>query len=115
MKTLKIKELGIEITKPKKWIKQYNEIVKPKGWRLPHIWELFQIHESKHKDFIFGKKGWLAFACEQLSIDKENKWCRWLYRDGYGDLVAKGGSLLYSSSDGRVCFVKEIKNICKPI
>ena len=110
MKSIKIKELGIEITKPKKWTKQYNEIKIPKGWeRLPHVWELFQIHEGKHKEFIFGEEGWLGFPCEQLSIDKKNKWSRWFYRYEYEDLDARDGNLSYSDSDGRVCFVREIK------
>lgn len=112
-KTLKIKELGIEITAPEKWTKPYNEIVKPKGWRLPQVWELFQIHESKHKDFIFGEEGYLNFACEQLSIDKGKKWSRWLYRYGSDELGAWGDNLRRANEDGRVCFVRERKWIKK--
>jgi len=112
MKTKIIKELGIEITKPKKWIKPYNEIKIPKGWRLPYVWELFQIHESEHKDFIFGEEGWLEFACEQLSIDKEQERSRWLYRNRYLNLYAGNKDLTLSDSDGRVCFVRKIEEKC---
>ena len=106
-KTLKIKELGIEITAPKKWAGPYNEIKKPKGWRLPHVWELFQIHESKHKEFVFGEDGYLAFPCEQLSVDKKKQWSRWLCRYGGDGLYAWSEGLLGSDSNGRVIFVKE--------
>ena len=107
-KTLKIKELGIEITAPKKWTKSYNKIKKRKGWRLPHIWELLQIHESKHKDFIFGEKGYLYFACEQLSIDKEHNCSRWLFRSRYVVLDARFDNLLNADENGRVCFARDL-------
>ena len=110
MKTIKIKELGIEVRKPIKWTKQYNEIEKPKGWRLPHVWELFQIHEMpEYKYFIFGEEGYLHFWCEQLSIDKKNDWSRVLYRNWYLDLVARNDDLAFSYSGGRVSFVRELE------
>lgn len=104
-----IKELNIEITKPKKWTKPYNEIKIPKEKRLIKVWELLWIYESKYKKIVFGEKGWLDFACEQLDIDKKNNWSRWFYRDWDDRLSARYGSLLDASGDGRVIFVKKLK------
>ena len=110
MKHKKIKELGIEITEPQNIKKiPYNEIKIPKGYRMIKLWEMFWLHDSKYRDFVFGEEGWLIFACDQLSIDKKNNWARWLYRDWDDWISARGGDLLNSSEGGWVCFVKEIE------
>jgi len=106
---LKIPELKIEVSKPKEYTKPYNEMEIPEGCRLVKIWELFWIYESKYKDFIFGEDGYVNFACEQLDIDKKNKWSRWLCRSRYDDLFARVDNLLYADEDGRVVFVRELK------
>lgn len=113
MKTLKIKELGIEVTKPIEWTKPYNQIEVPKGWRKIKVWELwFILDGSQYIDEFLGdfkgKRNW--FWCEQTDYAKKNNYSSGLYL--YWGLYVGSGyvGLANSVGDGRVVFVKDWVN-----
>ncbi len=111
-RTLKIKELKIEVTYPAEYTGQYNKIEIPKGWKLINVRDLWWIlDESKYmNDFLGNFKGeWNRFWCEQTKHDKKAKQSRWLVLDGYLVLYSDWGNLDYSDSDGRVVFVRDLK------
>ena len=94
---------NLEVTYPIE-AKEYNEIKIPKGWRIPKIYELMKIYiesdvlkEYETGDFI------IFWTC-----DEYNYGVRRLYRNyvvgGWG--CPRGR---FSSSCGRVVFVKEEK------
>ena len=111
---IKIKELNLEVQRPQKWVKPYNEIVIPKGWRNIKVWELwFILDGSKYMDNFLGyyKGKYNYFYCEQTSWAKKNNRLSRLSLDG--DLVLysgwSGGDLGNSDGDGRVVFCRDLK------
>lgn len=110
--TIIIKELGIEVTKPKDWTKPYNQIEVPTGWRKIKVWELFYILDgSKYMDDFLGdyKGKWNYFWCERTDFAKKNN-----YFSGLGlywdlDLDSNWNSLVDSNDGGRVCFCRSVK------
>ena len=114
MKTIKIKELGIEVTYPIVWTKPYNEIIIPKGWRKIKVWELwFILDGSKYMDEFLGDFNgkYNYFWCEQTDYAKNNNYASRLYLNWVLVLDSGdwGGSLSDSNDDGRVCLVRELK------
>src|SRR3990167_184493 len=114
MKTIKIKELGIEVTYPIVWTKPYNEIIIPKGWRKIEIWELwFILDGSKYMDKFLGKfKGeFNYFWCEQADYAKKKNYSSRLYLSRNLNLASRywNVNLSYSDEDGRVVFARDLK------
>ena len=112
MKTIIIKELGIEVTKPKVWNKPYNRIKIPKGFRLIKVWELwFILDGSKYLHEFLGKfKGiYNWFWCEQTTYGKKYNYASWLCVVRNLSLDSGGQNLASSDKYGRVVFVKEKK------
>jgi hypothetical protein len=110
-KTLKVKEWNLEFSYPIKHTETYDEIVVPKGWRLPFLWELVRLVQSEYSDWIldYEKRCFRYFYTKQTKEDISKNVVQWLYRNGVGHWDASWYSLLYSNSDGRVIFVREIK------
>jgi len=106
----KIPELNIEVSQIKEWKESYNELLKniPKGCRLMKVWEIFKINELEIFDKIFNEKS-VRYYCEQLPVDKKEKWGRWVYLGGSSYLGSIDVDLAYSVGDGRVVFVRDLK------
>lgn len=96
---------GFEITKPK-ICKNYEEAEKcPKGFRLPHRWELFKILESMENRKKLSDGGCMFFWSDLV----ENGYVRGLYLYGGLNLDSDGRYLSCSIDVGRVVFVKEME------
>ena len=106
----KIPELNIEVSNIKEWKESYNELLKniPKGCRLMKVWEIFKINELEIFDKIFNEKS-VRYYCEQLPVDKKEKWSRWVYLNSNSNLNSYDDSLADSDDDGRVVFVRDLK------
>ena len=104
---IKIPEMKLEITQIEKWNKSYNEIKIPKGYRLMEVWEFFKLEKEHPKIFnkIFKEKS-VEYVLAQTNSDISNSRSRWLSRNGYLVLFARGRVLASSDSVGRVFFVR---------
>jgi len=104
-------ELKIELNPIKEWIKPYNEIKPPKGWRLIELWELFFLEKNGYFDKLLGKfKGKYNYILTaQTNWAKENNKSSGLVVDRDGLLGSYWNSLVDSNSDGRVAFVRDLK------
>lgn len=111
MKTIKIKELNIEVTYLEEWTEPYNKIKVPKGWKLIEIWQLAYILESKYCNEFLGKfKGkYSLFWCSQTKFAKDNGYSCGVNRGWSGSWDADWDGLVGSGGDGRVAFVREMK------
>ena len=112
MKTIKIKEIGIEVTYPKTWTKPYNKIEIPEGWRMIRVLELFFILDgSKYMNKFLGKlKGkWNYFWCEQTHCAKRIKASSALYLECDLDLKLDSWGFKDSIEGGRVVFCRSLK------
>lgn len=110
-KTLKIKELKIEVTYPVEHTAKYSEISIPAGWRLINVRDLWWILDSSKylDDFLGNFKGkWNRFWCEQTVIDKRKKQSRWLNLNRDLGLGSLWDYLDDSNSSGRVVFAKNL-------
>ena len=110
-----IPELGIEVSSMREWTKPYKEISIPKGCELIsfsqalYIWETEKYRVRFFADYLKNPK-WLRLWCNQLWNDKKKDNSRGLCLDGYLGLYSDDRGLAYSNLDGRVAFVRPLKN-----
>ena len=72
------------------------------------VWEIFKINELGVFDKIFNEKS-VRYYCEQLPVDKKEKWGRWVCLFGNSNSNSNGGDLAGSYGGGRVVFVRDLK------
>jgi len=109
-KLLKIPELNIEVTKIQDWIKPYNEIVIPKGFRLIEDYELMWLIRKATTKFLGKYKGeYNYFWIAQTPYVKANNYSSGLYLNGNLGLYLYDDGLSDSDEDGRVVFVRDLK------
>jgi hypothetical protein len=76
MKTIKIKELGIEVqTKISQKGKSFHEIKIPKGWRLLRTGEIIFLYNNHRKELNL-EYAWEHIA-QPFKLNKENDYCAW--------------------------------------
>ena len=109
-KPFKCKELNLEITQLKEWIKFYNEIIIPKGWRLLKTHECIFLIEEGYKNQFIGKfrKIYNYIWVQQTNYSKKYGYSSRVYFSWYGNVYSINGDLRASDDDGRVAFCREL-------